>query len=94
MPSIEEYQKLAKESEFTNIEIWGENADRYFEDAETMTKWIDQPSIVPFLKHIPQSEKEEFRNYVVGQMIKTTKQKDGTCFETFRRVNVKAAKCP
>ena len=92
MPTIEEYQKLAKEAEFSEIEIWGENADRYFEDTETMIKWIDQPSIVPFLKHIPQPEKENFRNYVVEQMIKETKQEDGTCFETFRRVNMKAVK--
>ncbi len=92
MPTVETYQKLAKEAEFTQIEIWGENADRYFEDSEAMTKWIDQPSIVPFLKCIPEAEKTVFRNYVVEQMIEETKQKNGTCFETFRRVNVKAVK--
>ncbi len=92
MPTIEGYQKLAKEAKFSKIEIWGENADRYFEDTETMIKWIDQPSIVPVLKHVPQQKKENFRNYVVEQMIKETKQEDGTCFETFRRVNVKAVK--
>lgn len=92
MPTISAYQKLAKEAEFSQIEIWGENADRYFEDTETMIKWVDQPSIVPFLKHIPQSKKENFRDYVVEQMIKETRQKNGSCFETFRRVNVRAIK--
>jgi trans-aconitate 2-methyltransferase len=92
MPTIKAYQKLAEEAEFSEIKIWGENADRYFENSETMVKWIDQPSIVPFLKHIPEPEKDNFRNYVVERMINETKQEDGTCFETFRRVNVKAVK--
>lgn len=92
MPTIETYQQLAKEAEFSQIEIWGENADRYFENSEAMIKWIDQPSIVPFLRCIPEAGKTDFRNYVVDQMIEETKQKDGTCFETFRRVNVKAVK--
>lgn len=92
LPTIEEYQKLAKQAEFSRLEVWGENADRSFENSEAMTKWIDQPSIVPFLKCIPESEKEDFRNYVVSQMIEETKQEDETCFETFRRVNVRGEK--
>lgn len=92
MPTIETYKQLAKEAKFSHIEIWGENADRYFEDSEAMIKWIDQPSIVPFLKCIPELEKKNFRNYVVERMIEETKQKDETCFETFRRVNTKAKK--
>ncbi len=92
MPTIENYKKLAKETKFSHIEIWGENADRYFKDIKAMIKWIDQPSIVPFLECIPESEKKNFRNYVVELMIEETKQKDKTCFETFRRVNVKARK--
>ena len=92
MPTIEEYQLLAREAEFSKIEVWGENADRYFKDSDSMIKWIDQPSIVPFLKYIPETEKMDFRSYVVDHMIEETKQKDGTCFETFRRVNVKAVK--
>lgn len=92
MPTIEAYEKLATEAEFSEIKIWGENADRYFENSETMVKWVDQPSIVPFLKYIPEPKKDNFRKYVVEQMIKETKQENGTCFETFRRVNVKAVK--
>lgn len=92
MPSIEAYQKLAQETEFSQIEVWGEKADRHFPNSFAMTKWIDQPSIVPFLKSIPKVEKISFRNHVVEQMIKETKQEDGTCFETFRRVNVRAIK--
>jgi len=92
MPNIDRYRELAAEAEFSEIEIWDENADRYFEDSEEMIKWIDQPSIVPFLKCIPETEKENFRNYVVEQMIRNTKQEDGTCFETFRRINVRSIK--
>lgn len=92
MPTIEAYQRLAQETDFSNIEIWGENADRNFENSDVMTKWIDQPSIVPFLRCIPEAEKQNFRNYVVERMIEETRNEDGTCFETFRRVNIRAIK--
>ena len=92
MPTIEAYQHLAQESDLSKIEVWGENADRNFENSDVMIKWIDQPSIVPFLKCIPEAEKNNFRNYVVERMIEKTKNEDGTCFETFRRVNIRAIK--
>lgn len=92
MPNIDTYKELADEAEFSEIEIWGENADRYFANSEAMIKWIDQPSIVPFLKCIPDTKKQNFRNYVVEQMVKETKQENGTCFETFRRINIRAEK--
>lgn len=92
MPTIEEYNKIAAETEFSDFEIWGENADRYFADCDSMIKWIDQPSIVPFLKCIPAHQKQDFRNFVVERMIEETKQEDGTCFETFRRINIRAGK--
>ena len=70
-----------------------QNADRFFENAEDMTAWIDQPSIVPFLKYISDDTvKRTFRDLVVDKMIKETLQEDGTCFETFRRVNLFARK--
>jgi trans-aconitate methyltransferase len=72
--------------------VWGENADRYFPDADSMIKWLDQPSLVPFLEAIPADRKQGFRDYVVEKMITSTRQQDGRCFETFRRINVWARK--
>ena len=92
MPEIEEYEALSKQFPFTDIKVWGENADRNFPDAEAMVKWIDQPSLVPILKCVEEKDKKEFRDFVVTQMIKETRQPDGTCFETFRRVNLYAKK--
>ena len=92
MPYLEEYKSLAEQFSFSEIKVWGENADRSFPDAETMTKWIDQPSIVPFLKCVDEKDKKEFRDTVVKQMVEETSQPDGTCFETFRRVNFLAKK--
>lgn len=92
MPSIEAYKILASETDFKEIEIWEENSDRYFIDQDEMIKWIDQPSIVPFLKLVDVKDKENFRNEVIEQMIDSTKQTDGRCFETFRRINVHAVK--
>jgi trans-aconitate 2-methyltransferase len=66
----------------------GENADRYFRDEKPMIGWIEQPSIVLFLAVLPENVKKSFRDLVVKKMIKRTKQPDGTCFETFRRINV------
>ncbi len=90
MPTLDEYKNILKDYSFSEIKVWGENSDRYFPDKEAMIGWIDQPSIVPFLKYIPGDKKEMFRNIVVDQMIKETLQEDGRCFETFRRINVLA----
>lgn len=88
MPQIEEYKKLVNTLNFSEIKVWEENADRYFTNKEEMIKWINQPSIVPFLKYIPEEKKEGFRQLVITQMIKETLNDDGQCFETFRRINV------
>ncbi|MBW2238517.1 MAG: hypothetical protein JRF39_05675 [Deltaproteobacteria bacterium] len=88
MPSIDEYRDLVNKSDLKDSKVWGENADRYFPDTETMIGWVDQPSLVPFLACIPESHKADFREYVVGEMIRETKQADGQCFETFRRINL------
>ncbi len=92
MPSIDEYTQLVNDSEFKVVKVWGENADRYFPDTEAMVGWVDQPSLVPFLACVPESHKVAFRDYVVGEMIRETKQADGKCFETFRRINILASK--
>lgn len=92
MPAVTEYKTIADQSDFAEINVWGENADRYFPDAEAMSKWIDNPSIVPFLNQIPQENKASFREFVIDRMILEAGQGDGKCFETFRRINVLAKK--
>jgi trans-aconitate 2-methyltransferase len=92
MPTISEYKMLVDSCDFNDIEIWEENADRYFSSKEDMIKWIDQPSIVPFIKLLNGKPKEKFRNIVIDEMVKRTEQNDGKCFETFRRINVFAKK--
>ncbi len=88
MPSLDEYSRLAEASELTEIRVWGENADRFFPSTEALTAWIDQPSLVPFLSFLPESDRARFRDHVVEDMIDTTRQDDGRCFETFRRINL------
>ena len=61
-------------------------------NAEEMVRWIDQPSLVPFLVCIAEKDRGGFRDAVVEKMLERTRQKDGTCFETFRRINVSAQK--
>ncbi len=92
MPDTREYGSLVKRSRFAQVKIWEENADRYFECPVDMIKWIDQPSLVPFLKVIPEKQKGSFRDLVVEQMLELTRQPDNKCFETFRRINVLAEK--
>ena len=92
MPSVEGYSALMNASGMANARVWGENADRYFPDEQEMIKWIDQPSLVPFLAHVPDGQKSRVREYVVNRMIEETRQDDGRCFETFRRINVSAHK--
>ena len=87
-PEIEKYEKLVRQFPFSEVSVWGENADRYFPDADSMIKWLDQPSLVPFLEAIPADKTQGFRGYMVEKMIAATRQEDGRCFETFRRINV------
>lgn len=92
MPAVDEYENLVRQFRFGEIKVWGEIADRFFPDKETMIKWVDQPSIVPFLGCIPKKEKQGFRGYVVEKMVEETRQVDGRCFENFRRINLSARK--
>jgi trans-aconitate 2-methyltransferase len=92
MPSVDEYRALLDEVAFVEKKVWSENADKHFESAEAMTKWIDQPSLVPFLCYVAEKDRQRFRNNVVKRMIKETLQSDDTYFETFRRINVLARK--
>jgi trans-aconitate 2-methyltransferase len=92
MPNIDEYELIMHEIPFTESRAWSENADRYFKDKETMIKWIDQPSLVPFIAFVPDENKEDFRQFVIERMIQKTCQANGKCFETFRRINVFAKK--
>lgn len=92
MPSKVYYEELAESIGFSKVEVTEVNRDRYFEDADEMIKWIDQPSLVPFLKYVPDDKKKNFREEVVESMIRKTQQSDGTCFETFRRIHISALK--
>ena len=92
MPAKAEYEKLMANTGFGKIKIEYENADRDFLNCAEMIKWIDQPSLVPFMSHLPNEKKAGFRNAVIEMMLDKTKQTDGSCFETFRRINIKAIK--
>jgi trans-aconitate 2-methyltransferase len=92
MPPVDSYKSLAESSGLHEVQVWGENANRFFPDEEAMIRWVDQPSLVPFLVHVADGAKDEFRGFVVRRMVEETKQEDGRCFETFRRINVSARK--
>ena len=92
MPSVDEYDLLVRQSGLRDARVWGENADRFFPDEDTMIRWVDQPSLVPLLAQVAEDRRAPFRDFVVTRMIEETRQADGTCFETFRRINVAARK--
>ncbi|MBN1257267.1 MAG: methyltransferase domain-containing protein [Planctomycetes bacterium] len=92
MPELDEYRVLANLYPFSEVKVWGENADRFFPDRDAITRWIDQPSLVPFVRQVGESRKQAFRDRVVERMLAETLQPDGTCFETFRRINLWARK--
>jgi trans-aconitate 2-methyltransferase len=88
MPTLADYRRLASRFPCRELRVYGENADRFFPDAETMIRWIDQPCLVPFLPHVVPAGRESFRAEVIGWMVQATRQPDGRCFELFRRVHV------
>lgn len=92
MPTVGDYTLLAEESPLTRVKVRGENADRFFPDADALIRWLDQPSLVPFLACIAEKDRAAFRNHVVDEMLRETRQPDGRCFETFRRINLSARK--
>ena len=89
MPSIDSYHDLVNQIGYSSFKVWGEVADRHFSEEE-LVGWIDQPSIVPFLQHIPEDKRAGFRDRVVETMLRRTREPDGSYFETFRRVNLEA----
>lgn len=88
MPSVEAYAALVRGCGFPKARVAGEHADRFFEDVDALVRWIDQPSLVPFLACLPEELRGGFRDLVVQRMIRETAQPDGSCFETFRRIKV------
>ncbi len=92
MPNKDDYEEIVVSSGFSAYSIEEVNKDRFFSSADEMIRWIDQPSIVPFISFIPKEIRTEFRDDVIKSMLKKTLQPDGTCFETFRRIHVKAGK--
>jgi trans-aconitate 2-methyltransferase len=92
MPSKNHYEELISSIGFSDVSITEINRDRYFSTYEDMIKWIDQPCIVPFIECIPDTLKSTFRKEVIEEMLEKTRQSDGTCFETFRRLQVYAQK--
>lgn len=92
MPSKSQYEDLMSFIGFSNYTIVEVNRDRYFSNKEEMIRWIDQPSIVPFLKCVPDKVKDIFRDEIIIEMLKRTQQPNGTYFETFRRLKIYAKK--
>lgn len=92
MPAKDDYEKIIDSVGFSSYNITEVNRDRFFSSTDEMIKWIDQPSIVPFINVIPEEIKMEFRDDVINSMLKKTLQPNGTCFETFRRIHVKASR--
>jgi len=92
MPGVDDYERLVGQCKFSMKRVWGETTDAYFANSEEMIGWIDQPCLVPFLIRIDAEDKGEFRHAVIEKMIERTMQTDGRCFETGRRINVRARK--
>ncbi len=92
MPPVSDYERFLESYPFKEIKIEEQNADRYFPHTEALIGWINQPSIVPFLKNLPELLREGFRSKVIELTVQKTLQDDGRCFETFRRIDIFAIK--
>lgn len=90
MPTIDEYSSLVSQAGFAESDVWGENADRTLESEEALIGWLDQPCLIPFLRHLSPALRGSFRDLVISRVRVAMTQPDGSLFETFRRVNVRA----
>jgi trans-aconitate 2-methyltransferase len=92
MPSVTEYEALLAQTEFRRYRVWMTNRDRHFTDEQELIRMVEEAGLVPFLTALPEEMKSCFRDTVIKHLIAKTRQPDGRCFETFRRINVYAEK--
>ena len=71
MPGLEEYKQLLSDSKFYRIKVWEENKDRFFKNSKEMIRWIEQPSIVPFLGKVIDEYKNSFKKDVIDKMMES-----------------------
>jgi len=88
MPAPDEYRSVLARFPCQGLRVYGEPADRFFPDLETVVRWLDQPCLVPFLPWVAPEDREAFRVEVIDRMNKAARQADGRFFEAFRRVHV------
>ena len=92
MPNKIEYQNILLESPFQDVKLSEEFKERLFPSADSLIKWIDQPCLVPFLAVINEKDKQGFRDMVIDQMRRETRQDGGGFLEQFCRIDVLARK--
>jgi trans-aconitate methyltransferase len=92
MPDPAEYRQLVRKFPFSEVHVWGGDEDTYFPDAQSVTAWVDQPSLVPILGYVDDKDKQTFRDLVVERLLAATIQEDGTYLEPFKRINLLAIK--
>ena len=92
MPKPEEYEEVLSRTEFRNYRVWDENRDTYFSEERRLISMVEEAGMVPFLAVLPEDVKQVFSKEVFERLIAKTKQPDGRCFETFRRINAYAEK--
>lgn len=90
-PDVSGYEILDCDAGFADVIVWEENADRMF-TKEELIGWLDQPTLIPFMKRMDELDKAKFRKTIIERMLERTKQSNGRYFETFRRINVFARK--
>lgn len=49
---------LVERRQFAETRVWEEYPDRCFPDAQAITEWIDQPSLVPFLPNVDPPDRQ------------------------------------
>ncbi|MGC9444358.1 MAG: class I SAM-dependent methyltransferase [Candidatus Methanospirareceae archaeon] len=92
MPLVEEYEALLAQTEFRQYRVWMTNRDRLFEHEQELVHMVDEAGLLPFLAALPEEMRPRFRDTIIEHLIARTRQPDGRCFETFRRINVYAEK--
>lgn len=92
MPSKQQYTALIEAVGAFDYKITEVARDTHFADAQELIRWIDQPSILPFIRYVPPNLRKTFRREVIHAMIQRTQQPNGAFFESFRRIQVSAQK--
>ena len=86
------YRAMLATVGFVDVEVLAGDVVVEFAGADEVRRWLEQPTLVPFLAVLDPHRRDAFRDLVVARMTAASSGADGVHREWFRRIAVTARK--